>query len=277
MVQPIMQPFLKNLELAVGRTFGAIFILLALTCALPSLVQAQTAAATVVPDFERELRWRNEVVPGLVVGDAIDLDVNGKKVLALLTKGKPELPAIVLVHGVGVHPDHGIIGTLRSNLSDLGYTTLSVQMPVLPKETTDPAQYAAIFSHSTARITAASLYLAKEKLNAAGLVLLSHSMGSWMSNVYLQDTAQVPYAAWVCLSITGRIGSTGEHRLPILDVQGENDLDAVRKGSWLRAIKVLSHPGSKRIEVTGANHFYEKHEAQLLKEVDGFLKGLGKK
>jgi hypothetical protein len=276
-----MQPFNKKIELvifkAIGKAISALLLLLTLAWALPTLVQAQTLAPAVVPDFERELRWRNDVVPSLVVGDAIDLDVSGKKVLALLTKGKSDLPAIVLVHGVGVHPDHGIIGILRSNLSDLGYTTLSVQMPVLSKETTDPAQYAAVFSHSTARIAAASQYLAKEKLNTTGMVLLSHSMGSWMSNVYLQDAAQVPFAAWVCLSITGRIGSTGEHRLPILDIQGENDLEVVRKGSWLRAIKVMGHPGSKRFEVAGANHFYEKHEAQLLKEVDGFLKGLGKK
>jgi hypothetical protein len=145
-----MQPFFKKLESAICKSFSAMLLVLTVVWAPPTLVQAQSTAATVVPDFERELRWRNEVVPSLVVGDAIDLDVNGKKVLALLSKGKPELPAIVLVHGVGVHPDHGIIGTLRSNLSDLGYTTLSVQMPVLPKETTDPAQYSAIFSHSTA-------------------------------------------------------------------------------------------------------------------------------
>jgi alpha/beta superfamily hydrolase len=114
-------------------------------------------------------------------------------------------------------------------------------------------------------------------LGAGGLVLLSHSMGSWMSNVYLQDTAKMPFAAWVCLSITGRIGSTGEHRLPILDVQGENDIEPVRKGSWLRAIKVAGHAGSKRAEIAGANHFYDKQETQLLKEIDGFVKGLAKK
>ena len=36
-----------------------------------------------------------------------------------------------LVHGLGIHPDWGLIGALRSDLPDAGYTTLSVQMPVL--------------------------------------------------------------------------------------------------------------------------------------------------
>ncbi len=229
------------------------------------------------PDFERELRWRNEILPSLVVGDPVDLMVGGRQVLALLAKGKPELPAIVLVHGVGVHPDHGLIGVLRANLNDMGYTTLSIQMPVLAKEVSEAAQYAAVFSHSTARLVEAANYLVREKLNNSGIVLLSHSMGSWMSNVYLQETPSVPYLAWVCLSITGRIGSTGEHRLPILDVQAENDLDPVKRGSWLRAIKVLSHPGSKRVEIAGTNHFYEKQEPALVKEIDLFLKSMPKK
>ena len=38
---------------------------------------------------------------------------------------------VVVVHGLGVHPDWGLIGGLRSGLADAGYVTLSVQMPVL--------------------------------------------------------------------------------------------------------------------------------------------------
>ncbi len=38
---------------------------------------------------------------------------------------------VVVVHGLGVHPDWGLIGGLRTGLADAGYVTLSVQMPVL--------------------------------------------------------------------------------------------------------------------------------------------------
>lgn len=224
------------------------------------------------PDFDREARWRAEVVPTVVVGDPIDLEVNGRKVLALLTPGKPNRPTIVLIHGVGVHPDHGVIGVLRTKLADQGYTTLSVQMPVLSKETTDPNAYAAIFPHASARIAAAGDYA--KKLSTGPVILLSHSMGSWMSNVYLADTAQIPYRAWICLSITGRIGSTGEHRLPILDVMGENDLVPVRRGALMRRLTIAQHPGSERLEIAGADHFYAGKDVELITQIDRFIQSL---
>ena len=57
--------------------------------------------------------------------------------LAILTE-PPGAAAggIVIVHGLGVHPDWGLIGGLRTGLADAGYVTLSVQMPVLAANAT---------------------------------------------------------------------------------------------------------------------------------------------
>jgi dienelactone hydrolase len=246
-------------------------------------VGAQLAAASslfaqiATPDFEREARWKSEVAAGLVVGDAIELKVATRDVFAIYAEGKKGFPAIVLIHGVGVHPDHGIIGVLRSRLNDLGYTTLSVQMPVLAKETTDPQQYFAVFPHATNRIIAAADFLkSKGFVEPHQRILLSHSMGSWMSNVFFETTPTAYFGSWVCLSITGRIGSTGDHRLPVLDVQGENDLEPVRRGSWLRGMKLLAHPGSKRVQIPSANHFFEGQESFLTTEIDSFIKNTNK-
>src|SRR5436853_5148707 len=82
-------------------------------------------------DYEREKRWSAEIVPGLVVGEAVWIEgQGGPKFLGLYTETQKAPAAIVLVHGVGVHPDHGVIGALRVSLADAGYTTLSIQMPV---------------------------------------------------------------------------------------------------------------------------------------------------
>jgi DNA-binding CsgD family transcriptional regulator len=40
---------------------------------------------------------------------------------------------VIVVHGLGVHPDRGLINPLRSQLAEQGYATLPVQMPVLAK------------------------------------------------------------------------------------------------------------------------------------------------
>jgi triacylglycerol esterase/lipase EstA (alpha/beta hydrolase family) len=221
------------------------------------------------PDYDREARWASEIVPSLVVGDALYLDVDGKKVLSILTQGDRAKPAIVLVHGVGVHPDFGLIGQLRTRLNDAGYTTLSVQMPVLAKEVSNAAEYFKVFNFASPRIQIAGQYLTSQGYKK--IILLSHSMGSWMSNVYLENAPQIPYAAWICLSITGKIGSTGMHSIPILDVQAENDLAPVLNGRWLRKVKLWGYPGSKQIEIEQADHHYSGQEAALTKQILQFL------
>src|SRR5688572_4195536 len=97
-----------------------------------ALVCAAAALEAPGQDYAREARWRAEVVPNLVVGDAVDLVTpSGRAFLGIHSPGKAGKAAIVLVHGIGVHPDHGLIGTLRMALADMGFATLSIQMPVL--------------------------------------------------------------------------------------------------------------------------------------------------
>lgn len=90
------------------------------------------AGSAFAADYTREKKWADEVVPGVVVGDPVYLEqANGHKFLTLYTPVKDARAALVIVHGLGIHPDWGLIGVLRSQLPDHGYTTLSVQMPVL--------------------------------------------------------------------------------------------------------------------------------------------------
>ena len=54
------------------------------------------------------------------------------RVLAIFTEAA-SVPkgAVIVVHGLGVHPDWNLIGDLRTRLAERGYATLAVQMPVL--------------------------------------------------------------------------------------------------------------------------------------------------
>lgn len=113
-----------------------------------------------------------------MVGDAVEIRAAGRGFLGLYAAGKAGLPAIVVVHGIGVHPDHGIIGSLRVALNDMGFTTLSIQMPVLGAEAR-PQDYPPLFAEAAARISAAAAWL-KDK-GAERLVLASHSLGAAMS------------------------------------------------------------------------------------------------
>ena len=74
-------------------------------CALYALglIWAGTVAAA---DYAREKRWADEITPALVVGDALYLQqASGHKFLALHTPAKNSRAAVIVVHGLGIHPD----------------------------------------------------------------------------------------------------------------------------------------------------------------------------
>ena len=227
------------------------------------------AFAALAQDYAREERWKSEVLASLMVGEALQIaPPSGRSFLGLHTAGKPEKPAIVLVHGRGVHPDHGVIGTLRASLSDRGFTVLSIQMPVLAGEPEGEA-YRALFPEASSRIAAAA-----EWLGARGhkrLVLASHSFGSWMAQHHLEATKAPRFAAWITM---GRGGPLQPLPLPVLDVYGESDYPAVIESAAARRAAIERARGSRQQVVAGADHFYAGKEAELARLLADFIERL---
>ena len=237
------------------------------------VVLAQMAGAQ---DYAREKRWADEIIPAVVVGDPVWLQQSrGKnpehKFLALYAPATNAKTAIVLVHGVGVHPDHGIIGALRLKLNDAGFTTLAIQMPVAGADAKVEDYYPVVFAEAAERIAVAGRWLQDKGYRQ--IVLLSHSMGAWMANAYLINADATPYAAWVCMGVTGRILSPGSVKLPTLDIYGENDLEPTRRAAPLRRMMKLVMPsGSMQVEVAGADHYYAGKENEAAAAVVKFLR-----
>lgn len=241
--------------------------------ALLAAVFLLASASAVAQDYEREKRWAAEVVPNLVVGDAVQLKLaSGREFLGLYTEAKDAKHAILLVHGVGVHPDHGVIGILRASLAELGHTTLSIQMPVQKSDATVNDYYPTVFPEAVARIQAGADWL-KAKGHARP-VLLSHSMGSWMANVYYERTADAPFAAWVCMGLTGGFGRMGNVKVPVLDLFGEKDLPQVLRAESRRKSTISMIAGSRQVMVAGADHHYNGREKELATAVAEFVAAL---
>jgi pimeloyl-ACP methyl ester carboxylesterase len=252
------------------------------TLALIAIAMSWPALAQ---DYAREKRWADEVVPAVVVGDPLWLSLSGgHKFLNLLAEASNARAAILLVHGVGVHPDHGVIGILRTKLNDLGYTTLSVQMPVAKGEGAGVDDYyPGLFPQAGERIAVATRFL--QDKGYRNIVLASHSMGAWMANVYLGDTADPPFRAWVSMGLTGRFWNAslisiawfniewfaGKIRLPILDVYGEKDLPPTLAGARARANALDHIPNSEQIMIAGADHHYTGKETELANTLHGFI------
>ena len=236
---------------------------------------AATSQGVYAQDYEREKRWADEVTPGLVVGDAVRIKAaSNREFLALYTepaKTNALLPAIVLVHGVGVHPDFGIIGILRAKLADLGYATLAIQMPVQGKDATVD-DYPKVFPDAADRMVKAAEWLRAK--GHSNVVLLSHSMGAWMANVYLDQAHETtPYKAWIVMGLTGSYSWTMRRfAMPILDIYGEKDINPVLGAIGRRNSALKDSNGSKQVKIAGADHHYLGRENELVAVIDGFLR-----
>ncbi|MEK7875731.1 MAG: DUF3530 family protein [Pseudomonadota bacterium] len=236
------------------------FILLLITAVL----------AHAAPDYAREKRWADEITPGLVVGDAVYLaQKSGHKFLAIYTQAAQPRAAVITVHGMGVHPDWALIGALRSGLSEQGYATLSVQMPVLAADAKADA-YLPLFPDAAERLHAAVAFL-KAKGHRK-IAIASHSLGSRMSNFFLVGTPDPGVAAWISIGIVpSEFAEPGKLRLPVLDIYGEHDFSQVLQQAEARANALRTLRGSAQIEVAGADHYFGGSESELVRRVRQFL------
>lgn len=255
-----------------------------------------TAMPAAASDYAREKRFADEVTAQLVVGDAVTIPLpvgapdTYRPFLGLYTLGKPGMPAVVLAHGVGTHPDDGLTGSLRIRLNDIGYTTLAIQMPIAAKEATVDDYFPALFPEAGARLQAANVWLRGE--GHANIALVSHTFGSWMANVYMDKNldksldkspdkstqgtgAQAgAYQAWVCISLTGGYSfAVRNYPFPVLDLYGENDIPVTVSSAWRRnGLLRLAAAGSRQQMIAGADAQWRGKEQAAAQAIADFLR-----
>ena len=221
-------------------------------------------------DYGREKRWADEVVPAIVVGDAVYVaQKSGHKFLTIWTPNAQATAGVIVVHGLGVHPDWGLINPLRSQLADQGYATLSVQMPVLMAEMR-ANYYPPLFPEAAERIAAAVDFLREKGLKRIAIV--SHGLGSTMVNYYLNQAADARVDAWVSIGLpAGEYAVPETLKAPVLDLYGERDLPVILENAGKRAAAIRGIRGSAQVQVAGADHFFAGMEGELVRRVRQFL------
>ena len=244
----------------------------------PTLVLALVLAATtgcfaqaVQPDYTREKRWAAEITPAILVGDPVYLaHPSGHQFLAIHTPVIPPAKAragVIVVHGMGVHPDWNLINVLRSQLAEQGYATLSVQMPVLAADA-KAESYPALFPEAAGRLQATTAYLRGQGHRKVAIV--SHSMGARMVNHFLANGGTVD--AWVAVGISAGVYQQPEtFKAPILDIFGEKDFPVVLRHAAERANVIQRVRGSSQIQAPGADHYFNGAESELVRHVKRFL------
>jgi pimeloyl-ACP methyl ester carboxylesterase len=223
----------------------------------------------IAQDYAREKRWADQTLATLVVGDAVRIEQkNGHRFLGLYAKAANPRGAVVIAHGRGWAPDYELYGELRVKLADAGYSTLSIQMPVLDG-TAKLGDYLPIFPDSDERLALSVQWLhAKGYRNVA---IVSHSLGATMANHYLIGSAEPGVGAWVFIGIINGLEDMVRIKIPVLDVYGSEDWHVTRLGADERLKQIKKIAGSEQVVVAGAEHFFEGRQDALTRVIADFL------
>ena len=233
-------------------------------------------------DTAKEKRWAAQIVDSIMVGDAEWLNVGKSKILSLYTEHSTEKAtgAAILIHGVGVHPNWDqIIRPIRSQLPDYGWSTLSIQMPVLANDA-KYSEYALLFDDIAPRINAAVKFLKAKGIN--NIVIIGHSLGATMAGYYLAHNPDRSIQALVAIGSTGStfkdkdknyFKSLETIKVPILDIFGAIDLPEVMETAKLKKLtaKKVGIKSYTQVKVPGANHFFDHKDDVLVKHVRSWL------
>lgn len=250
----------------------SVFFRLRLLTTMASLAMVgfiPVAYADESPDYEREARLAEQIVDDLFDGEPVWLEANEHPFLAIHTLNE-DAPkgSVVILHGRGYHPDwQEVAGPLRTGLVDAGWSTLSVQMPVLEKGK-KYFDYLPLFQFAHQRIEASIRFLREQ--SDQPVILVAHSCGAHMANDWLNHNDDTLIDGYVILGA----GATdykqeiqtdfpfAKMQVPIFDLYGANEFP--------RPIAML--PERKELLKLGGN---AQSTQQLLPNADHYFHDSG--
>lgn len=233
-------------------------------------------------DMGKEKRWADQVVDSIMVGDTEWLKVGPSKILSIYTENTSDkaIGGAIILHGSGVHPNWDqVVRPLRSQLPEHGWSTLSVQLPVLPNEA-EYKEYIPLFKEVAPRINAGITFFKTKGIK--NIVIVAHSLGSSMAAHYMAKKPDPSIRAFVAIGVSGnmhkedKVGyltSLKTIKVPVLDIFGSHDLTQVLKSEKSKAITARKAGNKKytQMKIVGANHFFDNKDDVLIKRIRGWL------
>lgn len=239
----------------------------------------QTAGAA--SDLNKEQRWKEQISDSLLTGEVCELKAAETPFMGIYTEAEsgPTGRTVILVHGVAAHPDWPeVIHPLRVGLPEHGWSTLSIQMPILANDAV-LKDYLPLFDESAARLKAAADYLHQH--GAKTVVIVAHSLGASMAARFVADNpGAVNGLVIIGMSVieldekmNGAL-ALQKIKLPVFDLYGSRDLDGVLNSTdaRARAAHQAGNPDFRQLAIEGGDHFYVGLEDELVRRVYGWLK-----
>lgn len=227
-------------------------------------------SVSLASDLAKEARWREQVVDAILDGEVVDLNDGDNDFLGIYTEGSNgHKKGLIIMHGIGVHPDHpAVINPLRVGLSEKGWSTLSIQLPVLPNEATS-RDYAPLIPEAAPRIQAAIDFL--KKAGNKKIILVAHSLGTVMAS-YALASNKVSVDAFVAIGMGSGVDKLKAIDIPVLDIYGSQDQDNVLDSAARRLAASEHNMRYTQIMTRDADHFFNDQEEELIELIDEWLR-----
>ena len=238
------------------------------------------SGSLIASDELREARLVEEIETNLFDGEVISLGSDDEQ-FAAVEMISEDLPrgGIILLHGRGFHADWPEnIGPLRVGLSEAGWQTLSLQLPVLEK-TAKYFDYLPVLPEAGPRLDAAIAHLSEQGISP--IILLAHSCGAHMAMLWLESSKGKGIDGFVGIGM----GATDYKQpmqhpfpfasldIPVLDIYGENDYPAVHRLAPQR-LALMTQGGnarSKQIMLPEADHYFVDHPDEMTAAISSWL------
>ena len=243
-------------------------------------------AAQDIREQSREQQIAERLALTADVDEIINLEASGGGFIGLYkstraNKHNETHGVVILVHGMGAHPDWpDVISPLRRQLTEFGWSTLSIQLPILSPQA-PVSKYGKTLKIANSRIQTAVEYLHTWEIGP--IILLGYGFGAAQSANYLVTNKSDKVMAFVSVSMLAQkfirpelkiFEFIGEITIPILDIYGEKDLVEVREGIDDRRLAASKNgnTGFQQIELQKSDHHYLGQEDVLVEQIQNWLK-----
>ena len=243
------------------------------------LLMLSFSSLSTASDLEREKRLSDQIIDAIFDGEPFFLEADGHEFLSIYMEADDSASerAVLLIHGRGYHPDwEQVVQPLRVGLTEHGWNTLSIQMPVLAKDA-KYYDYIPTFGEGLTRIDAALQYL-KSKGNKQ-VVMIAHSCGVHLSMAWIGERGTSAIDGYIGIGM----GATDYKQpmpepfpfdnidVPVFDLYGAMDYPAVLNGAPERWAAIKEQAQSRQLMLPGADHYMSEQDKVLVETVADWL------
>ncbi|MFK5984531.1 MAG: DUF3530 family protein [Pseudomonadota bacterium] len=237
-------------------------------------------------DIEKEKYWKNILASSVKIGQIIELKTPKISFIGIYNRQNlfKKRGAVILLHDKAGHPNwKDVIKPLRIQLSNYGWDTLSIQMPLRKKALKTKAEINEFYQLGFARINSAVAYLIAKKERVLFLIAHGSNTAIALNFAHKNQLTRVNNVKALIL-ISSASKKLKEHpentiemlekvKLPVLDIYGSNDFDVVKSTAAQRqaAAKRSANIHYLQQEIHHADHFFSNQSEILIKRIHSWM------